>query len=111
MSGSLECQPQAPNAPFDPDATGRFFEGMDLHNFDTMSSRIVPCRMLWAYVAVDLAGRYWWWDGSDHGQRWGLVPSDDDCLRIVQDIEQWKQVAPLAVKALQDLSRPRSLSR
>jgi hypothetical protein len=103
MPGFLEFQPQAPHAPFDPDATGRFFEGMDLCDFDTLRHRIVPSRIMHSYVAADFAGRYWWWDASDDGQRWSLVPSDLDCLRIVQDFEQWKQVAALAVKTLQEL--------
>lgn len=98
----LEVEPQARNAPFDPQEAGRFFDGWDRLSFESLSGRIVPCRYLHAHHAVDLAGRYWWWDTSGHGQ-WALVPTDEACLTIWSDFEQWKLLAPVAAKALRKL--------
>lgn len=97
-----EIQPQAPNAPFDPDRAGQFFDGWDRTKFDALSGRIVPCRYLHAHHAVDLAGRYWWWD-EPSGGIWSLVPTDEACLTIWSDFEQWKHLAPVAVATLRKL--------
>lgn len=97
------AQPQAPNAPFNPEGVGRFFEGLDRTRFESLGGRIVPCRYLHAHHAVDLAGRYWWWDQSEEGGIWGLVPTDEACLTIWADFEQWKLLAPVAVDTLRRL--------
>jgi hypothetical protein len=88
----------------------RFFEGVDRLDFGSLGGRLIPCVLGIGTtpIAVDLAWRVWWWDssdppmpGADGVASWGIVPVDDDAAQALRELEQWKRLAPMALRALQ----------
>jgi hypothetical protein len=75
----------------------RYFEGIDRADFSSLGARLIPCRFICDAMAVDLATRIWWWNFNV--QHWELLLSPDE---YHHDLMQWKNVVPMAVRALQE---------